>query len=82
MKIGIEQMSRQKRKCAIAMNNHGGKRKGAGRKPLGSSPMKRVVVTLSDAHITKASNVGQGNLSAGLRLAVDKLPDVSERPSE
>ena len=53
----------------------GGKREGAGRKPLGPSKMRRIQVTLADNHIEKASRIGNGNVSAGIRTAVDKLPE-------
>jgi hypothetical protein len=47
---------------------HGGRRPGAGRPALG---LKRVQVLLAQAHITKVINLGDGNLSRGVRRAVE-----------
>lgn len=52
---------------------HGGKREGAGAKPLKSEPMTRVNVMLDDATIAKAKQIGGGNLSEGLREAVRRV---------
>lgn len=54
-------------------SEHGGKREGAGRKPLGDAPMRRVNVMLDAATIAKAEQIGGGNLSAGLREAVRRV---------
>ena len=45
----------------------GGKREGAGRPPAG---VRRVQVTLDDETIDKGTNIGDGNLSRGVRIAV------------
>lgn len=47
---------------------HGGKRKGSGRPALG---YKRVNVMLGDGHIDKATKIGDGNLSLGVRKAIE-----------
>lgn len=52
---------------------HGGKREGAGAKPLKGEPMTRVNVMLDDATIAKAKQIGGGNLSEGLREAVRRV---------
>ena len=49
---------------------HGGARPGAGRKPLGDEPMERRTVTLPAAAIATLEQLGQGNLSAGIRAAI------------
>ncbi len=54
-------------------SKHGGKRAGAGAKPLHAEPMKRVNVMLDEATISKAEQIGGGNLSAGLREAVRRV---------
>jgi hypothetical protein len=45
----------------------GGKRKGAGRPSLG---VRKVRLTLDDQTIDKGTNIGDGNLSLGVRIAV------------
>lgn len=52
---------------------HGGKREGAGRKPMKDDPMTRVNVMLDDATVAKAKMIGGGNLSEGLREAVRRV---------
>jgi len=52
--------------------NHGGRRPGAGRKPLGEENMKRVDVLLTTEQIDLAKALGNENLSAGVRFAIDK----------
>lgn len=56
---------------------HGGKRANAGRPTLdGERDGKRYTVTLNEKVAGKATLLGNGNLSAGLRIAVNKvLPD-------
>lgn len=54
-------------------SEHGGKREGAGRKPIKDEPMTRTNVMLDEATITKAKLIGGGNLSEGLREAVRRV---------
>lgn len=51
-------------------SDHGGKRDGAGAKPVHGEPMRRVNVMLDAGTISKAEVIGGGNLSAGLRESV------------
>ncbi len=45
-----------------------------GKKPaIGVKDMRRVGVHLSDAHIDKCKQAGGGDMTAGVRLAIDKL---------
>lgn len=46
----------------------GHREKGAGRKPLGPSPMQRRNVWLSDEQVAALREIGGGNLSAGIRV--------------
>jgi hypothetical protein len=46
---------------------HGGKRKGAGRPSIG---VRKVRLTLDDQTINKGTDIGDGNLSRGVRIAV------------
>jgi hypothetical protein len=46
---------------------HGGKRDGAGRPPIG---VHKVQLTLDDETIDKGTDIGEGNLSRGVRIAV------------
>jgi len=48
---------------------HGGPREGAGRKPLAGKPMKRHQVMLDAETASKLKSAGNGNLSAGIRIA-------------
>ncbi len=43
-----------------------------GRKPLFRDPLRKVLVTLDEATIRKAKRIGFGNLSMGLRAAVQR----------
>lgn len=56
---------------------HGGTRENAGRPTLDGEPgSKRYNVTLNEKVAGKATLLGGGNLSAGIRIAVNKvLPD-------
>lgn len=54
------------------MLSHGGKRKGAGRKPAdGARKLKPRLVSLDEATVKKARKVGEGELSLGLRRCVE-----------
>jgi len=46
---------------------HGGRRKGAGRPSIG---VRKVRLTLDDETIDKGTDIGEGNLSRGVRIAV------------
>ena len=53
-------------------SKRGGPRKGAGRKTTdGAKDMQRVNVSLDTKTIAKARKLGDGNLSAGIRKAVN-----------
>ncbi len=54
-------------------SEHGGKREGAGRKPMKDAPMTRMNVMLDAATVEKAKQIGGGNLSEGLREAVRRV---------
>lgn len=55
-----------------AKDNRGGPRKGAGRKTQdGAKETKRVNVSLDAKTVAKARKLGNGNLSAGIRRAVN-----------
>jgi hypothetical protein len=51
-------------------SKHGGKRKGAGRRPLGPAKLQRADVRLSTDDIAYLRALGAGNLSAGVRRLV------------
>ena len=52
----------------------GGSRPGAGRKTSdGAKELKRTNVMLDDSTIDRAIEIGEGNLSLGIRRAVKKL---------
>jgi hypothetical protein len=44
-----------------------------GRPPIADEPMRRVNVMLDQRTVDKASEIGSGNLSAGLRIAVKRF---------
>lgn len=53
-------------------NNRGGKRAGAGRKPIAG--IRPVRLTLDEQTISKGQTIGDGNLSAGVRKAIKRFP--------
>ena len=59
----------------VIKKTRGGPREGAGRKPLGDGPMTRYQVMLDISTVVKLRAFGDGNLSAGIRLAA-RLIDV------
>lgn len=52
----------------------GGVRKGAGKKPLYGKKMKACNITLPENYIKLLKDIGQGNLSRGVRLLVETSP--------
>ena len=62
-------------------NKHGGKREGAKRPLLFEKPMKRKEVMLPDEAIEFFLALGEGNLSAGVRMAwrslTKRAPDAA-----
>lgn len=50
-------------------NNHGGKRKGAGKPAFFDKPMKRCNLMLDAETIAKFKKLGKGNISEGARQA-------------
>lgn len=50
----------------------GGPREGAGRPRLEAEPQRRHNIMLSDAVADKARKLGNGNLSAGIRKALEE----------
>ena len=48
-------------------STRGGKRKGAGRPSIG---VRKVRLTLDEPTIDKGTDIGEGNLSRGVRIAV------------
>lgn len=65
---------------------HGGKRPGAGRKPVDPNGTQRIQALLTREQIELATEIGQGNLSRGIRRAIEywdsRRPqfDVTSRP--
>jgi len=57
-------------------STHGGKRQGAGRPSLG---VRQVRLTLDDETIDKGTDIGEGNLSRGVRVAVS---DYKKKPMQ
>ncbi len=57
-------------------SNRGGRRKGAGRKPLDNAgPLTITSVALTTENITKARKLGAGTVSIGVRKALDKAEE-------
>lgn len=50
---------------------HGGARTGAGKPRIDKDVQKRRNVSLSDKTVKKAKRIGKGNISEGIRTAVD-----------
>ena len=55
----------------MKMANHGGSRKGAGRKHVKGTKPEMKSVKLSREHWEKAREIGDGNMAEGLRRALD-----------
>lgn len=51
--------------------NRGGSREGAGRPRKESEPQKRRNISLSDRLAEKAKQIGNGNISDGIRKALE-----------
>lgn len=51
----------------------GGKREGAGRRPIGDDPMQRVTVYLPRDYVDWARTEGGGNVAEGLRRLLEEL---------
>lgn len=58
---------------------HGGKRKGAGRKPLGDKSLSRINVMLGDQDLQRARWIGEGNISLGIRRALLTCPEFARK---
>ena len=56
-------------------NTHGGKRAGAGRKPVSELGTVAITVTLTPDLLTVAGTLGDGNISAGIRAALAHFAD-------
>lgn len=52
-------------------NKHGGKRDGAGAKPIGESAMKVVTARLSKQQIEYLATINPNNLSDAIRQLID-----------
>ena len=57
-------------------STRGGKREGAGRPSIG---VRKVRLTLDDETIDKGTDIGEGNLSRGVRTAVKEYKKKPER---
>ncbi len=53
----------------MTKKQRGGPRGGAGAKPLYKAPMSRYNVMLDPETVARLTKLGNGNLSAGIRLA-------------
>lgn len=60
-------------------SGRGGYRPGAGRKKVGKNePAESVTVTLLPRHIARLTDLGDGNLSLGIRRLVDRLDGIDD----
>lgn len=50
---------------------HGGRRPGAGRPPVSDGKTMRVTITMTPNHFHVAQQLGDGNVSAGVRIIAD-----------
>ena len=53
-------------------NKQGGRREGSGRPMLEDEPQSRRNITLCQRLIDKARRIGEGNISEGIRRALEK----------
>ena len=54
----------------MKQSTRGGAREGAGRKTFEQGAQKKRTLTLSDKWIDKAKQIGNGNASEGIRIAL------------
>lgn len=65
-------------------NTHGGPGRGQGRKPLYSEKTVKRNVTLLPSQVEAMEKLGNGNLSAGIRKAIDmnmQKPSLNSKPN-
>ena len=55
---------------------------GPGRPMMEVEPQKRRNISLSDAHAEKAERIGDGNISEGIRRAIDSYSGLEARHDE
>lgn len=55
----------------MTTSTHGGKRPGAGRPPVSDEKTLRVTITMTPTHFDVAQQLGDGNVSAGVRIMAD-----------
>jgi hypothetical protein len=60
------------------MSGWGGRREGAGRKPLGP-PLRQVTVSLPVELVERLRRAGEGNVSAGIRRLLEQTGVPSDR---
>jgi hypothetical protein len=55
----------------MTTSTHGGKRPGAGHPPVSSDALVRVTITMTPNHFHVAQQLGDNNVSAGIRIMAD-----------
>lgn len=60
----------------------GGKRKGAGRKPLYDTPLIEMTILVTDEHAKLLRRYGRGNLSAGIRWLIEASAPLIRKVGE
>lgn len=60
-------------------DNRGGFRPGAGRKPINDARMERIQIAVTPRQLTTIKRIGQGNASAGARVAIDAYTTQEEK---
>lgn len=64
----------------MTKNKHGGTGRGQGRKPLTTAePTVKVAITLLPSQVEAMKELGDGNLSAGIRKAIENMNTYSRR---
>jgi hypothetical protein len=66
----------------LVRREHGGHRRGAGRRPMYGEPMTQYAVSLPDFLALRLEKLGQGNLSQGVRYVAEQLGDSTPVPSK
>lgn len=54
-------------------NQHGGRRKGAGKKPILGETLVKISVRVKQEHADLIKSQGNGDVSQGMRLILDKV---------
>lgn len=72
MTAAFERMSKEEKAADYwCASQHGGPREGAGRKPIEGTKPEMKSIKISREHWQRAREIGNGNMTEGIRMALD-----------